>query len=400
MGATQTDWQGGHAQALTLARTLRREGYRVAVVCHRSSQLHECLKQDALDVRTVLGRGLNPVAVWQLRRHLVAFRPDIIHAFDTGFLRSAFLASRGLRTPGNLLTRDASSVRSGRWLERLHCDRVLCTNASILEDRRRAGIPARKLVLAPDFFAPSLPMRVPCSAADSPFAHDTSPDSPHALALLDDSLRTLRRTLKAFQQVRDYFRGATLQVVGLGTQNLSEAGQALEQLQLQDSVQLVASIDPAAELTRRADYLLLPGNLADGRRLLVEAMGHGTRIVALSCSTYDDLLTPLAGREVAWMTQADVESFTRTWLQALTARDESLRRARWARARADAMLSEDALWETMQCTYQEVIERSLAKRQASQETPRISWPALLPSGRLTVRWPRRFSWKRSPRISS
>ena len=93
------------------------------------------------------GRKLSPSAVWQVRRAIKEFQPDLVHPFFSRPLSHTLLAVAGWRRRPKVvssrgITRDLSRLDPGNWISYLHpgVDAYGCVSEAVRESLVRSGI--------------------------------------------------------------------------------------------------------------------------------------------------------------------------------------------------------------------------------------------------------------------
>ena len=142
-------WRGGQNQVLLTARGMARAGHDVALACHRGGALEHRAQQEGLATLPVTFRGdLSPIAAFALRRHVGAFRPDVVQLHDPHAVSAGLFGTRGLRQVIVATRRVDFPMRRAlsRWKYR-SCGRVIAVSRAIERVLKRDGIPAETMRL-------------------------------------------------------------------------------------------------------------------------------------------------------------------------------------------------------------------------------------------------------------
>ena len=138
-------WRGGQNQVLLAARGMSQAGHDVAVACHEGGALeHRVQEEEGLATLPVTFRGdFSPFAALAMRRHVGAFRPDVIQLHDPHAVRAGLLGMRGLQQLVVATRRVDFPLRRAfsRWKYR-SCGRVIAVSRAVERVLERDGIPA------------------------------------------------------------------------------------------------------------------------------------------------------------------------------------------------------------------------------------------------------------------
>ena len=148
--STQRLWHGGELQLALLAEGLRAHGHSCLILARRGGQLAERLTDRGLDVKTFAGRARLPHALWQIRRQLRRFRPQILHFNDPHALQAAGLASWGLPIQLRVAARRVDFPLRSVFSYRRWCDGVICVSRAVRQVCVEAGLPAERLPVVHD----------------------------------------------------------------------------------------------------------------------------------------------------------------------------------------------------------------------------------------------------------
>ncbi|MGO8752496.1 MAG: glycosyltransferase [Thermoguttaceae bacterium] len=359
--STQRDWYGGEEQIRLLAQGLRNRGHRVHLLARRRGVLAERMRSAGFAVGEFAGNGRNPLALWQLRRHLCRIRPDVLQYNDSHALTAAGLASSGLGIAARIAMRHVSLPIRSPWRFRAWSDRVVCVSQAVADVCRCPGLPQDMLRVV---FAVTDPCRV--RAGDrlkGRSAAGVSQRQPMILVVASLNrhkghavlLDALPAVLRRHPQVR-------LILAGDGPEKQSLQSRA-EQLGIQASVTLLGYRRDVPDLMRAADLLVLPSLAGEGLPVtLLDAMFAGVPIVATPIGGAPELLGASDCAEPAGRLAppGDSNALARALIDALDRPEESARRASRARLRAEQSCTPEHLVEGMLAVYREVLQARAA----------------------------------------
>ncbi len=274
---------GASRQLTTLVQGLPPGSFAVQVLVlnqTRTSVHLESLRQAGASVQ-VLGktRRLEPISLWNLRRTLGSFQPDVIHAWGELSLRWLALAAGAFPAPvvaANILSAPVKKSRPG-FMDRWLLNRTACLVARGRAEADRylqAGIPAGKIDLIPPAVAPAATRsgrdHVPLPAGTGRFI---------LCAGFMESHKGFRDAIWAFDILTFLFPDLRLVLAGDGPDraNLERFTRAIR---LEDQVCFLGACDDLAPLLARAEMVWVP-SLADcGQYIALEALAAGKPVVA------------------------------------------------------------------------------------------------------------------------
>lgn len=354
--STQRKWYGGEEQIALLARGLRAAVHSVHLIARRGGALAQRLGEEGFDVRTFAGNGRNPLAIWQIRRHVRQLRPDVLQYNDSHALTAAGLASWRLPVPVRIAMRHVSlPVRSPRRFQ-LFSDRVVCVSNAVAEVCRASGIAPELLRVV---YAVTDPERIRAGDRVKGRAAAGVSDAQRMLlvvASLNEHkghaylLDALPGVLARHPEVRAVFAGD-------GDQRGPLEDQA-RRLGIENSVQLLGYRRDVPDLMRGADLVVLPSLAGEGLPVtLVDAVFAGAPVVATPIGGTPELLgTGDEEEPVGWLVPPrDPAALAEAILDILDHPDRAAERARRAERRAENAFTPKHLVEGMLAVYREVL---------------------------------------------
>lgn len=152
---TQRHWHGGEEQAALLAAGLKRAGHRCKILARHGSAFAQRMAARRFTVCSFTGRGRLPHALWQIRRSLVRWRPDVVYYNDPHAVTAAGLASLGLGIPLRVAARRVDFPLHNVSRYRRMSDGLICVSRAVQDVCRQAGLAPERLHVVHDGVDPS-----------------------------------------------------------------------------------------------------------------------------------------------------------------------------------------------------------------------------------------------------
>jgi glycosyltransferase involved in cell wall biosynthesis len=301
--STQPHWHGGEVQAALLAEGLRQRGHRCLIIARRDGEIATRLASQRFPVATFAGRGRSPVALWQVRRFLRGFRPDVLHYNDPHAMRAGGYASIGLQIPVRVAARRVDFRLKSVGSYRAFCDGLICVSRAVADVCRSAGFPDSKLHLVHDGVDP---LRM--QAGDRLRGRQS-------LSLAEDRKLVLcvakltdhkghRFLLEALPTVVRQHPDLVVALAGDGKLRPELESQA-GQLGLSNHVRFLGYRSDVHDLMAAADVLAVPSHMEGLCSSIIDAMLSGCPVVGTCAGGIPDLMgcpTSEAGdAEYGWM---------------------------------------------------------------------------------------------------
>jgi glycosyltransferase involved in cell wall biosynthesis len=357
--STQRHWYGGEGQLLLLADGLRRRGHQVRILARRHGKPAQRMRDEGFAVSEFAGAGRNPVALWQIRRHLRRIAPDVLQYGDAHALTAAGLASCGLGIAARIAVRNVAWHIRAPWRFRAFADRVLCVSPAVAEVCRADGLPADSLRVV---FAGADPRQA--GAGDRRRGRLAAGVDPAQRMLLVVASLTENKghafLLDALPAVLDRHPQTCLVLTGEGPSKEPLQLQA-RRLGVEGRVRFVGYRPDVPDLVQAADLVVLP-SLAEGLPVcLLDAMLAGVPIVTSAVGGIPDLVGSQNSQSepVAWMVPArDSPALSAAIIEALDNPRQCALRAQRARDRAERTFTADCMVEATLAVYRELLPRA------------------------------------------
>ena len=352
-------WHGGEGQLALIAQGLRTRGHQVTVLARRGGELARRLALEGFAVETFLGRGVNPLGWWKLRRTLVRLKPDLLFLNDPHALTAVSLAGYGLRDTVRLVARRVNfPIRNVARYQR-GCDRVICVSQAVRQVCLNAGLPPSQLRLVHDGVDPA---RVRSGdRARGRRSLGLSEQQPLVLcvATLTDP-KGHRYLLEALPAVVSRFPQLRVALAGDGDLTAVLQAQA-KQLGLSGCVQFLGYRNDVPDLIQAADLMVIPSHMEGLCTSLIDALFGAKPIVATLAGGIPELVGPRDGEpEVARLVSpCDPQALAVALCEALANPDAMRLLAERGRLRAERLFTADRMVDQLLDVYAEV----LAERQ-------------------------------------
>ena len=354
--STQREWYGGEEQAWLLARGLRGSGSKCSILARRDGAFSERMAREGFEVATFSGNGRSLSALWQIRRHLVRIRPDVLHYNDPHAISSAGLASLGLGIPARIAARRVDfAVRFAaryRWL----CDRVVCVSLEVARVCRESGIPPHLLRVVPDGVDPSRIRSGDRQRGRRALGLSKGQPLLLTVAKLTDHkghkylIEALPAVLKAHPQ-------ACAALVGDGGLSGELRAQA-KRLGIDSHVRFLGYRDDVPDLIAAADLFVFPSHMEGLGSTLIDVMLAGRALVTTTAGGIPDLTgsdDPHA-EPVAWtVPPRDPQALAEAILEALASPEKCAVFQERARRRAEQLFTAGRMIDATLRVYRELI---------------------------------------------
>jgi glycosyltransferase involved in cell wall biosynthesis len=287
---TQRLWHGGEEQAALLAAGLKQRGHRCKVLARHSSEFASRMTERGFDVAPFSGRGRTPQGLWQIRRWLHAWRPDVLHFNDPHALTAAGIASLGLPIPLRVAARrvDFPLVSVARY-QRL-CDAIVCVSQAVRRVCQAAGVPDDRLHVVADGVDPER-----LQQRDRSRGRRSLGIGPETCVLLTVAKLTSHKghrfMLEALPPVVRR-RPDTVWVIAGDGALWDSLQQQTRRLNLQRHVRFLGYRRDIPDLIAAADLMVVPSQLEGLCSSIVDAMLSGLPVVATRAGGIPDLLAP------------------------------------------------------------------------------------------------------------
>jgi glycosyltransferase involved in cell wall biosynthesis len=293
--STQRGWGGGEQQASLLVQGLARRGHHSLILARGDGEFGRRMAAAGMTCAPILGGGRSLWAMWQIRRQLALWRPDVVHFHDPHALSGAGLACCGLPIPARIASRKVSfPIRSG-WRYTRFADRVICVSQAVQRCCQDCGIAGDRLRVVYDGVDPTA-----AQAGDRERGRASVGASPAEVLLL--AVGSLSETkghqylLAALPAVFAAHPHVRLLVAGDGPLRGTLTRQA-STLGLSHAVRFLGHRLDVPDLVQAADLFVLP-SLAEGMcSTLVDVMLSGRPIVASDVGGVPEVLGAGEGEE-------------------------------------------------------------------------------------------------------
>jgi glycosyltransferase involved in cell wall biosynthesis len=339
-----------------LAKGLRQRGHGCKILARQSSDFAQRMVADGFDVATFAGRGRSPFALWQIRRWLRRWRPDVLHFNDPHALTSAGLASWGLRIPLRVAARRVDFPLNSVIRYQHFSDAVICVSQAVRQVCLEAGLPPRRLYVVADGVDPS---RMRQGGRDP--GRQSLGVAPDCKVLLTVAKLTdhkgHRFLLEALPSIIRRQPRVLWAVAGDGP--LREAlCQQTRRLSLQNHVKYLGYRHDIPDLMAAADLLVVPSHMEGLCSSIVDAMLAGLPVVATSAGGIPDLLaaSERLGPTAGWLVPPrNPPALAQAVLDALQFPQITAQRCDRARARAAGEFTAARMVERTLAVYQDAI---------------------------------------------
>jgi len=286
--STQQAWHGGESQALLLAQGLRERGHEVAAIASRGGAFAVRMAREGFPVAAFSGRGRTPFAVWQVRRRLLEWWPDLLLYNDAHALTAAGTASLGLSIPARVAVRRVDFPIHHLTRYRHYCDRVICVSRAVAKVCRQSGLEQERLALVHDGVSPERIRSGERRRGRSALGLAEGQPLLLTVAKLTDH-KGHRFLLGAMPEIVAAHPKVVLALAGDGELAEPLAAQA-KQLGVAENVRFLGFRNDVPDLMMAADLFVLPSHLEGLCTSVIDAMLACRPIVATSAGGIPDLL--------------------------------------------------------------------------------------------------------------
>ncbi len=154
--STQRGWGGGEQQASLLVQGLAQRGHESLILARLEGEFGRRMAAAGLACAPFAGGGRSLTALWQIRRQLTRWRPDVVHFHDPHALSGAGLACFQLPIRARIASRKVGfPIRSG-WRYTRFADRVICVSQAVERSCLASGLAPDRLRVVYDGVDPAL----------------------------------------------------------------------------------------------------------------------------------------------------------------------------------------------------------------------------------------------------
>ena len=338
--STQKKWQGGERQFELLACGLLERGHECLALVRKGSELEDKMAKMGVRTNAFSGRGLNPKALWTIRRTLTRFSPDVLYCNDSHALSAGGIASLWLDIPVRVASRRVDfPVRSKQYS--VFADKVICVSRSVRKSCLAANVDSNKLHVVSDGIDPSSLKSVVNTNARRGLGISADRQLIVTIASLTEC-KGHRYLLEAMSRIVRNHPNAILVCAGEGPLEL-QLRKRVEDLGLQQNVRFVGFRSDALEIVWDADLMVVPSVSEGLCSSIIDAMFLHCPVVATRTGGIPDLLESPAG-ELGWMVPPrDPVALAATIEEALINTDERIVRARLASMVAHDRFTHDGM---------------------------------------------------------
>jgi glycosyltransferase involved in cell wall biosynthesis len=359
--STQRGWGGGEQQASLLVQGLARRGHQPLVLARFDGEFGRRMAAAGMTCVPIAGGGRSLWAMWQIRRQLSLWRPDVVHFHDPHALSGAGLACLRLTIPVRVAARKVSfPIRAG-WRYSRFADRVVCVSQAVADCCLAGGIAADRLRVVYDGVDPAR-----AQSGDRERGRASVGISPSEKLLLAVGSLTEtkghRYLLSALPAILRTHPNVRLALAGDGPLRASLERQA-DELGLGHLVKFLGYRQDVPDLVQAADLFVLP-SLAEGMcSTLVDVMLCGRPIVASDVGGVPEVLGAADGGEPVGRLVAarNVAGLAAAICESLDGRERLSGQLARARERALRHFTADRMVDETLAVYEQV----LAGRQAA-----------------------------------
>jgi glycosyltransferase involved in cell wall biosynthesis len=312
------------------------------------------------DVVQFSGRGRSPQALWQIRRRLRSWRPDVLYLNDPHALTAAGVASLGLSIPLRVAARrvDFPLAAPARY-QRL-CDLVICVSQAVRQACLSAGLSPGVLSVVHDGVDPAR-----SSSGLRAQGRQAIGASAHTQVLLTVAKLTDHKghdvMLEAMPEIVRRRPDVLWVVAGDGSlwDSLQER---TRQLNLQSHVRFLGYRHDVPDLIAAADLMVVPSRLEGLCSSIVDAMLAGLPVVATRAGGIPDLLAPSErlGPAAGWLVPPEHSAaLAAAVIDALQQPDVTSRYRDTARQRALAEFTAERMVERTIDAYRRALARKM-----------------------------------------
>ena len=282
------EWRGGQGQVWLLCRELARHtDVEQVLLTKLDSELARRAAGDGVRVQgTAWQMGLDPRALWNLRRAISSFQPDVIHVHDShALMLAATVAMR--RTIVATRRVDFRVGRFGAWRRP---ERIIAVSAAVKDILTGDGIAADAIVVVPDGIDPDEVRR----AATPPLGmrrqlglSEPTPLAVNAAALVDH--KDQRTLIRAAECARGLEPDLHWVIAGEGPLRASLSAD-ISRLRLADRVHLVGYVERVDALIAEASVFVMSSKQEGFGSVILNALALGRPIVATAAGGIPEVL--------------------------------------------------------------------------------------------------------------
>jgi glycosyltransferase involved in cell wall biosynthesis len=290
------DRAGAEKQLLLLARGLPRDRFDLHVcLLGRGGPLQQKLTESQIPTTLIGRRGaLDPLAFWQLQRHVAGLRPHLVHTW----LRAGNTYGRAAALAGGVKHMVAHEQYTDPWkgftqlaIDRLlsrYTDRIVVNSPAVREFYVGRGLRESKFALIASGVAPAAASRF---SREEVLAALHLPAGARLVGVL--GRLSLQKRIKDAIWVTDLFKvfrpDVHLLIFGDGPQR-ARLHQFRRQVRILDKVHFLGQRDDVPDWLPHFDVLLSTSNYEGHSNAILEAMAAGVPVVASDVPGTRDLV--------------------------------------------------------------------------------------------------------------
>ncbi len=356
--STQNDWHGGEEQAALLADGLVRRGHPCRLLARAGSVFAHRMRDRGFELATFPGRGRLPHALWQIRRTLRRWQPDVVYFNDPHALTAAGLASVGLRIPLRVAARRVDFALQSIVRYQRMTDHVICVSNAVRDVCVAGGLDPRRLHVVHDGVDPER------------MGHGLREQGRFGLGIQSETILLLTVAKLTDHKGHRFFLEA-LPAIVRACPNLiwavagdgplaADLHSQTRQLGLGEHVRFLGYRNDVAHLIAAANFMVVPSYMEGLCSSVVDAMLAGLPVIATRAGGIPDLLDARSPEEspVGWLVPPrNPPELAKAVLDAVRSAELVQQRVRAARLRAER-----------EFTASEMVERTLSVFHRSLRT--------------------------------
>jgi glycosyltransferase involved in cell wall biosynthesis len=144
VATTEKGWRGGEQQASLLVEGLSRRGIECGLIVREGSEFHRRNADGPLPLLAIAGRGKSPKQLFQIRRWLAQFQPQVLYWNDPHAMTSVGLAALGMPAL-RLVARRTSFPLKSPLPYRMLAHHVVCVSDAVAQQCIQDGICAESI---------------------------------------------------------------------------------------------------------------------------------------------------------------------------------------------------------------------------------------------------------------
>lgn len=341
MVCTQRGWHGGELQACLLAQGLIARGHSVLALTRRNGEMSVRLPAKGVQCLTFSGKGWGPKGVWQIRRALRLFGPDVLVCNDPHAVTAGSIASYGQRIPLRVAVRRAFFPLKSPKLYQRFCDVMICVSQAVKDSCRQAGIADNRLRLVYDGVDPH---RVTSGSAEAGRRLiSATGDQPVLLTVASlTNPKGHEDLIRALPAIVDRHPNSIAAFAGDGPLR-NPLQQQAESLGVSSNVRFLGHCEEIADLLAACDLFVIPSRQEGLCSSAIDAMFARRPIVATSAGGIPELFGKSTGGGFKLVRPGDAQDLTLAILHALAAPENSRTMINATHLRAKSLFTADCM---------------------------------------------------------